>query len=486
MRARALALLALLALAFPGRASAQEDVEEAQPSSHTSGRDPDPDYVRPFVEELVFLLAGTVWYWVEKDKNALDWDYDSWAQRFDKDAFRFDNNAFATNWLFHPFAGSSYYGAGRANDLHTGWSLLYSFLTSFSWEFLLEFKERLSINDQIATPVAGLVLGEFFYKVARWVHVHGTTPARRAAAWTVGLPLQVHEAIDGDHPTQAERDALHARFHFGYGGALLRAGGERAGLHTVAFEGHIVELPGWHEPRTFRRAFGDANVTRMRARATRGPGGGGFELQADTIVTGLHAQALDERGGGSALVGAAMGYTYRRLSYDGFEDDTGMVHLPGFALDGMLRHRFAELRLVFRAHPDFGSTDATPAYLDWALDHPDARAKTILEREGYFYGWGATTWAELALELGPVELGMRAGLGRWWSQDGLDRSQEVVTDDVPVEARRVSSEAWLRVRLPYSLHLELRYDELRRWESVGGYERRARMQRVGVMVGVTR
>ncbi|MBO6936298.1 MAG: DUF3943 domain-containing protein [Deltaproteobacteria bacterium] len=481
------ALLALAILSAPAAAQSDTDDEVVEAASeHSSGRDPDPDYVRPFVLELVFLLAGTVWYWVDRDKNAVDWDFDSWTQRFDRSAFRYDNNAFSVNWTFHPLSGSAYYGFARANDLHPGWSFTYAFLTSFAWEWLLEFKERVSINDQIATPVGGMVLGEFFYKVSRFLHVNATTRARRAAAWSLGLGVQANEAIDGHRPTQAERDALHARFHLGYGGALLSAGGERAGLHTVDFEGRIVEMPGWHEPRELRRAFGNANVTRLRARATRGPGGGGFELDGDTIVTGLHVQSLDESGGGSALVGAALGYSYRRVDYEDFSDAVGAVHLPGFALDTMLRRPSAELRFLFRAHPDFASADATLAYDAWALDHPDARAKTILEREGYFYGWGATTWAELELELGPVELGMRASFSRWLSDEGLDRSQEVVTDDVEVESRRVSMSSWARVQLPRSVHLELRYDELRRWDWVGGYGERGRLRRVGLSVGVTR
>ena len=488
MSRRALALVLALGFSVSSNVVRAQDeaAAEAPASEHTSGRDPDPDYVRPFVEELVFLLAGTVWYWVDRDKNAVDWDFDSWTQRFDRSAFRYDNNAFSVNWTFHPLAGSAYYGFARANDLHPGWAFLYGFFTSFAWEWLLEFKERVSINDQIATPIAGMVLGEFFYKVSRFLHVNATPPARRAAAWTLGLGVQAHEQIDGDTPTQAERDALHGRFHLGYGGALRWGGGERGGLHTVDFDGQVVELPGWHEPRPMRRAFGAANVTRLRARAARGPGGGGFELDADTVVTGLHVQALDERGGGSALVGAALGYSYRRVDYEGFRDALGAVHLPGFAFDGMLRRDWAELRLSLRAHPDFASADATEAYDAWAADHPDARAKTILEREGYFYGYGATTWTELELELGPVELGMRVSFGRWLSDEGLDRSQEVVTNDVEVESRRVSTSAWARVLLPRSLHLELRYDELRRWDSVGGYGERGRVRRVGLSVGVSR
>ena len=469
------------------RARARAEIRD-RPTDHLSGREPDPNPIRAFVEEAFVVGVGTAYYWLDKDKNAVDWDYDSWGQRFHRSAFRFDNNHWQINWIWHPFAGSAYHTFARANDLSAGWAFVFDFTTSFAWEWLFEFKERVSINDQIATPVTGFVLGEFWYKLGRWLHVQATTRPRRAAAWTLGLPVQAHEAMDGDTPTQAERDALHATFRLGYGPALIFGDADTAPIHSLQFEGEIVELPAWSEPRRVRQVFHDANITSLRSRATRGPGGtgGSFELFADSVVVGLHAQNRDELGGATATVGMALGYTHWRYDYAGFDDRVAAAHLPGFALDGSIAHGRATFRFSLRGYPDFASTDARAPYEAWAVQSPDQRTKTILEREGYFFGWGGTGRAMVALEIGPFELGFRTGIGRWTSQEDLDRSQEELTFDVEVDAQRYYTEAWARVQLPYGLHIDLRYDELRRFDVVGGFGQRQILRRAGLAFGVLR
>lgn len=504
-----LTLLAIVLLgAFLGSARAQP--ASNAPTAKLPERD--PDYLRAAIEEVFFLAVGAAWYWIDKEKNAVDWDFDSWTQRFDRSAFRFDNNRFQVNGIFHPFSGSAYYGFARANELHAGWAFTYGFMTSFLWEWLLEFKERVSINDQIATSVGGMALGEFWTKLSRWLHHRGTTPARRAAAWSLGLGVRAHEALDGQGPDAAALAAMHARFRLSYGPAMLIYDGSPAAVHSIGFEGQIVEMAGWHREGTFRRAFGDANFATLRSRATVGHGntGGSFALYADTLVTGVHAQRLvghvatrpgeapGRAYGASATLGAAIGFAYRRMGHPrdrrGDDDATGwyadrtsVIHLPGLAFDSMLAHGLGRLRVSLRGHADFAHVDAEDLFGGWKLGFPDERAKTILEREGYYYGWGMTGRAGLELEIGRVHSGVRVGLSQWWSQEGLDRTQESVTLDVELRSRRLELEHWLRLELPRGIHLELRYDELRRRDVVGEREDRERtFRRVGFAVGLTR
>lgn len=493
-------VVALGALSLANPALAQERaVDSVADGEAAERRERDPDYLRAAVEESFFLAVGAAWYWIDRDKNAVDWDFDSWTQRFDRSAFRFDNNRFQVNWIFHPFAGSSYYGFARANELHAGWAFAYTFLTSFLWEWLLEFKERVSINDQIATPVGGMALGEFWTKLSWWLHHRGTTPARSAAAWTLGLGVRAHQAIDGEGPEAAALAGMHARFRLNLGASVVLDGHAPDVVGTVGFEGRIVDLRGWHRDGTFSRRFGDANFASLRGSAGLGESGGSFALEADTLVAGFHAQAL--RGdlatapgvlpgavyGASATVAAAIGYSYRRTDYGGYGERLGVIHLPGFGFESVLAHGLTRLRFSLRGHGDFASADVDGAYQRWADAHPDARTKTILERESYFYGWGASARIGLELEVGRFHTGVRAAVGQWWSHEGLDRTQEAVTDDVEAVARRVAIDHWARVELPRGLHVEARYQELRRRDRVGAEQvGERRLRRVGIAVGITR
>jgi len=84
----------------------------------------------------------------------------SHAPVFDKDNFR-------TNFIEHPFSGSIYYTIAR----HSGFSPLESFgfsvfVSTFMWEYGMEAAyEKPSIQDLIATPVIGSLLGEVFFQI---------------------------------------------------------------------------------------------------------------------------------------------------------------------------------------------------------------------------------------------------------------------------------------------------------------------------------
>lgn len=80
-----------------------------------------------------------------------------------------DNAVF--NYILHPYGGAAYYMGARS----VGFNLFYSFLytaavSTFFWEYGIEaFMEIPSLQDLIITPIAGVILGEGFYKLKRHI-----------------------------------------------------------------------------------------------------------------------------------------------------------------------------------------------------------------------------------------------------------------------------------------------------------------------------
>lgn len=80
-----------------------------------------------------------------------------------------DNAIF--NYILHPYGGAAYYMGARS----VGFNLFYSFLytaavSTFFWEYGIEaFMEIPSLQDLIITPLAGVFLGEGFYKLKRHI-----------------------------------------------------------------------------------------------------------------------------------------------------------------------------------------------------------------------------------------------------------------------------------------------------------------------------
>jgi hypothetical protein len=212
--------------------------------------------------------------------------------------------------------------------------------------------------------------------------------------------------------------------------------------------------------------------------------GTGIELRADMMLIGYHRQDLDARGAGSATtVGVGLSYDYRRELIGPWVDRLGLMHLPGLALDHHVRFPRGGVRARLRANPDFSGAHPG-SYHAWEDLYPDAIEKTVLEKHGYYYGWGATGRLEVEATLPRVSLGGTISYTWIDSQEGLDRAQEDVDLDVELGDTVLLSEAWLRIApLGGRLYLEGRYTREDRDGSVGEVDSTRSLTRLGFSIG---
>jgi hypothetical protein len=100
--------------------------------------------------------------------------------------FVWDNDHVGTNMFLHPYHGSIYFNAARANGLSFLQSGCFSLAGSLTWEMFME-NEYPSINDIIATPVGGLILGETFYRLSDLILDDRRTGIGRLGSETAGF-----------------------------------------------------------------------------------------------------------------------------------------------------------------------------------------------------------------------------------------------------------------------------------------------------------
>jgi len=455
---------------------------------------------RALAWQASFLAAGTVWYWSDKKTNSVDWQLDSWRQRFDRSSYRYDTNVYPMNFVFHPMAGSAFYGLARANGVGILPSAAYAFGTSFGWEWGIEFRERVSINDMIVTGPSGVVLGEFFYKLGRYLNSApgGGSRRNRVSAWTAGFPVAFHDWMN-NRPrvaTSVARDEygfsadFWRRFRLSYG--YVRANPTDApnfDLHGVQFEGEIVALPGFLREGESRRWFVDGDRTRFRIQAMFGGGGPAWEIESDVVLLGYHRQRLapSEHGlrGHSTLVGLDMAYSYRNLGLPRFTDRWSSLHLPGLALE----HRFvagpATIRVATEANVDFSGVHAN-GYSQWQDAHPANVGKQIVSRERYYFAWGRSVRARVDVTLPYVELGARLHYGFAASREGLSRDQESVTNDAPLHDTMLDIEGTLRVTPWRGLFIESSVLRQRRHSTIDDIRTEHGVVRTMISLGVLR
>ncbi len=444
---------------------------KADPASKVSRNEPqevEPNYLRPALEIGLGLTAASLWYFVD-DRNVLDWDYPSIEQRFSGEAWRFDNNTFSLNYVWHPLAGAGMYMLARGNRVGVWPSFAYSLAGSTLWEYAIEFNEKVSINDVIVTPLAGLAIGEFFHKLA--LDVSAAPSPSPGLAWTFGLSVYGHERLD--HLPPQRRPELWRRLGASYGFGFTHSKGNERGTHLMGFSGRYVSLAGYRQPRTFARWFADAEFAAFDLELDFGEHGLGADAFAETLLAGYHYQRLEgsrlQPSGEFFTVGGGVAYTYRDTSAFGFDDRQGLLHFPGVAFElARPGRRWLRPFVALRGYPSFGSMSA-PAYSRWREDHAGVRTKTVLQREGYFYGWGWKGMAEARLGAGSFELRGEVVYDRLWSLEGLDRAQERVRDDVAVAetAIRYGVSAWVSAA-PYPLEFGVGFENSGRKSNVGG------------------
>jgi Domain of unknown function (DUF3943) len=103
------------------------------------------------------------------DHYAIDKDtYPSQISNFEDNQHKrwvVDNDKFATNQFLHPYQGTIYQGFARSAGLGFWESSAYTMGGSLLWEYTGESTTP-SINDQVATGIGGLFLGETLFRMA--------------------------------------------------------------------------------------------------------------------------------------------------------------------------------------------------------------------------------------------------------------------------------------------------------------------------------
>ena len=451
-----------------------------------------PAYVRVGIETTVLLAAGVGWYWMGKSLNSPDWDFPGIEERMDGTAVRFDNNTITINNLVHPLDGGAYYLVGRTNRMGVLGASMLSVFASSTWEYVLEWREKVSINDLVMTPSGGIAAGEFLFQLGRYLNSapDGGGWPHRVAAGTLGFPVALHRWMDGRSPASGPRDALgfSSRFFHRFVVAYDAATGpELDPVRGLLLEAELAMLSGYRQPRRFTRFFAAGEFTELALRSHFVDGGAAdVELWIHAILVGVYSQSYARAPGGLSGTGARLGlgmsfeHTQRWLPLP--QDRIGAVHLPGPSLRLRLVRGPLGLQLDADVHPDFAAIDAL-AWHDWVSDNGDRSVRTVLANNAYYFGFGVSTWGTLRVWYGPVELGGRLRYGTWDSVEDLDRFEEQVEDDVTLTDRVVEASTWVGWgRRPLQLRISL--EHVSRRGAIESFVVERDDQRLGITAGL--
>lgn len=145
-----------------------------------------------------------------------------------------DHDPYTTNNLGHPLGGAALFSAARSSG-HGFWvSGLYTFAGSLVWEVLLE-NEIPSINDQITTPLGGMVIGEALHRFGRALLYEGygkPNLLRRAGASIIDPVAAANRAWWGDAWSKTVPPNMYAHVGVGLEQPVDDLGGKAGDKHV--------------------------------------------------------------------------------------------------------------------------------------------------------------------------------------------------------------------------------------------------------------
>ncbi len=415
------AVAALAAVAEPGAARADEPPGPDW-STHPY-LPPVPVYrLRLALEEVGAVAIALVGYAIQDPPESVPgvrMPIRPWEKlTFQPGTWAFDADDFGTNMVGHPTAGTVYYLIARGNRVSIPEAFAWTLGASLLWE-LVEYKEPVSINDQIMAPAGGLAIGEAMSQLSAWFERSGDDAFSKAMAFLFNPARKIHDWIDG---VRLERDPRAVGWHeftaFGGVGALRQsASGATYGVAQAGVGSRLFHAPGYGEAGQGRFAFGDGNASRVGLGLTFTTSDVvDFLFDTETALAGLYVRDIDGTGDGRSgfdlFLGGTAGYEYGYHRWDlstGTVNRIALVRLPGMDLRARWFAGAWTLAAGLGAALTFGGVQ--PFALQGPASFPGGTTvPAVLLANGYYYALGVRCAPALEVGLGPAAVGGAAWL----------------------------------------------------------------------------
>jgi len=485
--------LATLLTATPARGAVTQPDDTESPSDN-----PPHPVLRALLGEATFLVLQGAWYWGHQQPSESEIDADAWstwrAKLFSTQYLAFDQDRFNTNAVGHPIAGLLYYQIARGSGLGVGGSFLATAAASTAWKYFGEANQKLSINDLIATPAAGWVLGEASYRLGS-LFADGEPSLVNCIGAVVFSPVAT--LTESPVCRSRLRDPPFDRFGFSkrtwhrlyveLGAArVVVDGGEPRDETSIGLGARIranayylrpgrgvsTARPGQWSSLAAGWLVSDGNIDSVA-------------VHADSLVIGRYLRDYGdvlgpsgEPDGRGLLLGLGSSFDYDGRSLPAVLDRTLAIGLLGPLVEVEARRGRAIFRAALAASYGFGQVTSL-AWAQAAGSFADVRVKSELQIHGYYFAQGLLTFAKLEAELGDIRLRFDARGQQFWSFDSADDHQGQLQNNFPLHDTQwfLSGAAALQpLGGPFRLTLEA--DDILRDSSLPGTLVRSREQRI--------
>lgn len=431
------------------------------------------NYLRTGIEIGVLLSAGMASYYQNLSVNEVDFDY-SLKEGLRKklvtgEGIRFDDNDKNINFG-HEFAGVLYYQTARSNGLNSLESFLATFASSTIWE-TMEYREVLSINDEILTPVGGYVIGEASYQLSCAL-IQKNNIVAKTFGYAINPALAANHGIDklkkSDKFASAP-DCSKPRFSeistyvgLEQGQKAYRPSEEQNRI--IGLDATIVTVDGYNKEGKSSKLIYDTAMAKALIEANGNQGIADLKMVAQIMAMAYNQKDIskDELGqlrGYDLLIGVGSGTTWNNRGsayYDGHEDFYGTINVLGANASASVFYNGLHIKADLAFYGDFSMVKSY-SIEKFSAANPGAveQNPSVLSRHGYYYGLGTTAIGAIAIANGNWEVGYNGQFSNAKSIDGHHRGEELVTRRDQFRDSQTSNRIYLSYQLTKNLKLRI-------------------------------
>ncbi|GAA0785374.1 MULTISPECIES: DUF3943 domain-containing protein [Pseudomonadati] len=429
------------------------------------------------------LILGGGLYSISSETMKQDFDYeiegDTAEYFYDRlttnEAWKYDDNDIGMNWG-HAYAGALYHQAFRNHGFNYYESVIGTFVASTIWEVFAEYKEVVSINDQVVTIWGGAVLGESLYQFSDMLKgKEGWVPA--TLSWVFNPAGSITQWAGYGSPSRFNRSQSQDKFSLYTG--LLYSERELSNTSTSIF------LLGIDASIDDRKGLSDgfsSTPSLIDMEMETGLSANGIEdwQMATQVWLGGYKRHFDSNNhladswSQSVYIGPSTGMEYTSLGTEQYEDFYAVVNVLGLSAAANWGNEHVNFELRTDIFADFSMVKpyATQEYL--AQGHNFWGTKSVLWEGEYGYAWGNTFNLSLAVKIDDLAAGVKIKSQRWDSIDG--KSNERMTswnpnvNDIDFEDARDRYQIYLNYALSSSTQLGLHYERFDRYGVIRGID----------------
>jgi hypothetical protein len=426
---------------------------------------------RAILECYTLLAVSQTRYWITYSDWIEDWQFElTWEDQkirlFTLDANRFDDNEFLTNWT-HSLAGAIYYSFPRSNNHNWLESFIFTSVASLYWEYLVEWREVVSVNDNIFTSFGGPNIGEALFQLSDYFSKKSGV-INNILAFIFSPVLSLNNWLDRKkrkNSITGYKIPWH-EFHFflGQKKSFEPENGYNYTHLNIGFETEIINVPEYKNVGKINRFVKDIYSSEIFFDINLSSNGvEEYNALAKVALFGYFYQDIKKQSsnslkGSNLFFGASSAFElFKKKSFsldnssleinssnqtDGinsptnFSDKLSVINIIGPTFSYFFCSNDFSLRLRAGAYIDFAMINSF-AMNKYSSIYDISGAKSALKNHGYYYALGYTISSDLALYYHNFIFKGKIRYHYFDSIEGLDRHQSNIIDDFDINDSRL-------------------------------------------------